>query len=238
MEEVNLPDYIIIGAQRCGTTSMMHYIAGHRQVGRVPLKEVHFFDWHYDKGLEWYKGLFGSDGRLHGEKSPSYLPHQQVPQRIVDSGVKARFIVLLRNPIDRALSQHRLRMRIFGEKRSFDKAIWEPPVHLREGVFSDNINSLLFRGHYAEQLKVWFNVFPQKRFLVLRSEDFFNDTESVMGQVWRFLGIENVSVAKRRPLGTVRTKAEMSNATRQKLTAYFKPHNEALEKLLGRKMGW
>lgn len=238
-EPVSLPDYIIIGAQRCGTTSMMHHIADHSQVGRVPRKEIHFFDWNYDRGWDWYKSLFGNEaGKLHGEKSPSYLPHDFVPRRIADSDVDAKFIVMLRNPIDRALSHHRLRMRMFGEKRSFDKAIWEPPVKLREGVFSGDINGLLFRGHYAEQLEKWFDVFERERFLVVRSEDFFKNVKSVMAKVWNFLGIENVRAPRYKIRGTVRSKATMSAETRKRLEKYFKPHNKALEELLGMEMRW
>src|SRR5437763_1646364 len=113
-----LPDFIILGAQRAGTTSLYEYIVDHPQVGAASKKEVHFFDRHYTEGVNWYRAHFPPAVRrqrfenrtgkrfLTGEASPYYLAHPMVPERIAAVAPDARFLILLRNPIDRALSHY------------------------------------------------------------------------------------------------------------------------------------
>src|SRR5437879_9845243 len=113
-----LPDFIIIGTQRGGTTSLYSYLASHPSVGPASTKEVHFFDNKYTKGLAWYRAHFPSAIEKYyaehiqkrkfitGESSPYYLFHPHVPKRVAKDVPHAKFIVLLRNPVDRAYSQY------------------------------------------------------------------------------------------------------------------------------------
>ena len=110
-----LPDFIIIGTQRGGTTSLYSYLASHPSVGPASTKEVHFFDNKYTKGLAWYRAHFPSAIEKYyaehiqkrkfitGESSPYYLFHPHVPKRVAKDVPHAKFIVLLRNPVDRAI---------------------------------------------------------------------------------------------------------------------------------------
>jgi hypothetical protein len=219
-----LPDYLIIGAQRCGTSSMMHYISRHPGVGKVPLREVKFFYRHYGKGWQWYGSLFGDEpGLLHGEKSPSYIINRGTPERVKGHDWGAKFIVLLRNPVDRILSQYRLRKQLHGVEGPFDEVDW-------------NDGYMLQRGHYAGQLRRWFSFFPRDRFLVLKSEEFFADTKAQMNLVWRFLGLKRWHPKRYDPVGRSELDASMSDESRERLVAYYRPHVEELEELLG--WGW
>src|SRR5262245_18320944 len=106
------PHFIIIGAQRCGTTSLYNYLI--RQLGVIPaaMKEVHFFDLNYQKGNEWYFSQFPELGRdqITGEASPYYIFHPRVPQRIKNLLPSIKLIVLLRNPTNRAFSHYQLQV--------------------------------------------------------------------------------------------------------------------------------
>ncbi|HLF41664.1 MAG TPA: sulfotransferase, partial [Acidimicrobiia bacterium] len=114
-----LPEFLIIGAQRCGTTSLYKYLAEHSQFRSATLKTkgVHFFDTRYDKGMAWYRAHFpsalyrswfrarhGAD-LVTGEASPYYLFHPQVPYRLAEHVPAVKLIVMLRDPIERTYSQ-------------------------------------------------------------------------------------------------------------------------------------
>src|SRR5215213_2627672 len=98
------PDFIIIGTQRGGTTSLYRYLTAHPDIGQAFRKEVHFFDRYYNKGIDWYLANFPLRGEfpIVGEASPYYVFHPDVPERILAAVSQAKFIVLLRNPVDRA----------------------------------------------------------------------------------------------------------------------------------------
>jgi hypothetical protein len=106
-----LPDFVIIGAQKCGTSSLYHLLTRHPHVERAATKELHFFDLLFDEGIEWYRQCFPppklKDGRrtIHGEATPGYLFHPLVPERMAEAVPQARLIALLRNPANRAYSK-------------------------------------------------------------------------------------------------------------------------------------
>ena len=113
-----LPDFLIIGTQRGGTTSLYHYLQAHPCIRPASTKEVHFFDTKFHKGLAWYRGHFptrieqSSVNRLHGhslmtgEATALYLFHPHAPKRVAKALPFVKLIVLLRNPVDRALSHY------------------------------------------------------------------------------------------------------------------------------------
>ncbi len=104
-----LPDFIILGAQRAGTSSLYYYLSQHPQILPAVRKELHFFDDHYRRGLGWYRSQFptrGARGTITGEATPYYLSHPHAPARIQRLLPQARLIVLLRNPVERAISHY------------------------------------------------------------------------------------------------------------------------------------
>ena len=114
-----LPDFLIIGTQRGGTTSLYNYLVEHPGIGAASIKEVHFFDTpHFKQGLAWYRGHFPSafqryyverslkHGFVTGEASPYYLFHPHAPKRVAGLMPQMKLIVMLRNPVDRAYSHY------------------------------------------------------------------------------------------------------------------------------------
>jgi hypothetical protein len=124
-----LPDFVIIGAHKCGTTSLYHSLTRHPHVEGAATKELEFFNRHFDKGIEWYRRCFPrprwKDGRrsITGEATPYYLFHPHAAKRMAEVVPRARMIVLLRNPVDRAYSHYHHRTRLGRETRSFEEAI-------------------------------------------------------------------------------------------------------------------
>ncbi len=207
-----LPDFIIIGGQRCGTTSLYYYLTEYPGIARARIKEVHFFDDHFKEGLSWYRAQFPATFQKYyarqirkehfitGESSPYYLFYPPAPQRISAVIPQVKLIVLLRNPVDRAYSHHWLSKLEGHETLSFEDAIKCEEERLageHEKILADehyeSYNhrhySYLARGIYVDQLKHWMNYYPREQFLILKSEDLYKDTETAFKQTLDFLGM-------------------------------------------------
>ena len=245
-----LPDVVIAGAQKSGTSSLHNYLTQHRGVVAPLRKEVHYFDLNYARGEAWYRAHFGRIGEpgLNLDSSPYYLFHPAVPQRLRALLPAAKLIVLLRDPVRRAYSHYWHVHDAKQERLGFEDAIRAEPeridrahAQLAAGTLERSRehqrHSYLARGRYAEQLERWFALFPREQFLVLRFEDLAADPLAVLNTTLAFLGLA--------PAGRVDLEARhtrsyppMATATAEALRAYFEPHNRRLEQLLGRPMGW
>lgn len=207
-----LPDFLIIGAQRCGTTSLYRYLIGHPCVAPAFRKEVHFFEKNFVKGVDWYREHFPSlffrqyvrtvrrQEFVTGEASVYYIFHPLASRRVFETIPGVKLIALLRNPVDRAYSHYQHEVRKGRETLSFEEAIEREPERLtgeRERMLADErydsfnvrYHSYLTRGLYADQLENWLTLFPRDRLLVIRSEDFFADPAAVLAQTLGFLGL-------------------------------------------------
>lgn len=131
-----LPNFIIIGAQKGGTSSMFSYLKQHPQLQLPDIKEIHFFDNNYQKGSTWYKSHFPLiivKNKLTGEASPYYLFHPHVPQRVIQLCPKVKLIVMLRNPADRAYSHYMMQnKRKIDPLPTFEEAIDAEESRLRD----------------------------------------------------------------------------------------------------------
>jgi Sulfotransferase domain len=206
-----LPDFLMIGAQRCGTTTLYQYLAHHPCIVAAAKKEIGFFDNHFEKGINWYRAQFPTEREkqavlkrqkifLTGEASINYLIRPAVPGRVAVALPQVKLIVLLRDPVVRTYSGYNRMVRKKCETRTFREVIeselpqplagWNKllndPDHDYEGL---SRNCYLARGLYAEQLRWWMKFFPRERFLVLNSEFFFKQPFISMNRVCDFLGI-------------------------------------------------
>ncbi|NIP61655.1 MAG: sulfotransferase [Nitrosopumilaceae archaeon] len=129
-----LPNFMIIGSPKCGTTSLYHYLCQHPNILPAITKETYFFNGYYSKNKNWYKMFFPNKFSimqnekrkgitLTGEATPSYLSHPLVPKRVFDFIPNCKLIVILRNPIDRAYSHYHNNLRNGVETESFEFAI-------------------------------------------------------------------------------------------------------------------
>jgi hypothetical protein len=255
-----LPDFIIVGAQKGGTSSLYHYLAQHPDVGPAFRKEVHYFDWAYQRGELWYRANFptafyrsafqGVTRRrlVVGEASPYYLFHPHVPARAKALLPNVKLIALLRDPVERTVSSYQHQVRKGRETLSLTDALDREQGRLLSETArveaDDSYNSeahrhfsYLARGLYAEQLERWFAVFPREQFLILHSQDFFDQTEAVFTQVLDFLGLRRWHPAQYRRYNAAEYEA-IQPAVRDRLVAYFAAHNARLYDLVERDFGW
>ena len=256
-----LPDFYIIGGQKCGTASLYTYLLQHPSVEPSISKEPSYFDRYYDRGDDWFKVCFPFKFHkfffekikkikfLTGEASVRYLDHPFTPERLKKITPNAKFIVLLRNPIDRAFSQY---TRVSGNNRdslSFEDAIekedertipdfkkmMEDETYWPEKYFTWSYKN---RGIYLNSLKRWTSVFPKERFLIIESGELFKNTSKVYKDVLEFLDLPEWELTEYRTIGAAQYKNKMEQETRKKLIEFFKPHNEKLYEFLGRKFDW
>lgn len=254
-----LPDFIIIGAQKCGTSALYDGLCAHPNVASAWIKEVHFFDLDYEKGLAYYRRYFRplweiavsrAMGKrwVTGEASPYYIYHPRVAARIAKDLPHVKLIVLLRNPVDRAFSNYQHEVRNGFETLPFEEALLAEEQRVapdREAMARDPLFkpynhphfSYVNRGLYAQQLDVWFRHFPREQFFIATNEELDRDYNGVFGRVCQFLKIPVVQAkAVRSHVGGYNE--QMSAETREQLTQFFRPHNERLYGLIGRDLGW
>ncbi len=248
--ETRLPDFLIIGAQKCGTTYLYDKLVEHPQIAPALTKEVHFFDNGYSKGAKWYQGYFPApqNGDITGEASPYYIFHPHAAQRIKKTLPHAKLILLLRNPVNRAYSHYHHEIRMGHESVSFETALAREEERLtgeldkmrhNEHYYSYNHQHYAYRlkGIYADQLQPWFDLFPREQLMVIQSETFYQNSPTVMGQVTNFLGLlswDGWQFGKPKSAGY----AKLDPVLRHSLSTYYTRHNRRLYDLLGVDFGW
>jgi hypothetical protein len=253
-----LPDFLIIGESKCGTTSLYDDIVGHPSVLSAAVKEPHFFSTRYQRGLNWYRAQFpvewrmrrgsGTDRIQTGEASPYYLSHPHAAHRIksILPGVKA--IAMLRNPIDRAYSQYQHEFRKNRETLSFEEAIAREPERLKgeleRMIRDENYNSPEYRRHsyvtrgiYVDHLRTWLTHFDRAQLLIIKSEAYFAAPEKTLSEVLAFLELP-LHQPRRYAKRNVGRYAPIPADLRQRLVDYFAPHNAKLYELVGVDYGW
>lgn len=223
------PDFLIVGASRSGTTSLNNYLRQHPQIFTPPEKEVHFFDFQYGKGMDWYQRKFKSE-MVNGEASPYYLPCSYVPFRVAKHLPLVKIIVLCREPGARAHSHYWFNRVRKEEDKLFLGAVMAEEERLAGVDYGSpewRRYSYLARGRYAEQLERWKHFRP----MVIRSEDLFSNPEYIVGRICDWLGVQphNFNGQRHR----AQSYASMGKKARKWLDAYFEPHNAILQERWG-----
>ena len=245
-----LPDAMIIGAMKSGTSSLHYYLTQHPQVIAPLRKEVHYFDLNFERGESWYRTNFGREGQdgVNIDSSPYYLFHPLVPQRAHALVPGTKLIVLLRDPVRRAYSHYWHERDKGREPLSFEDAIAAEPDRIgreHERLARGEIErseahqyfSYLARGRYAEQLGRWLQFYPREQLLVLRFEDLAKEPLPVLNRSLEWLGLPAMASARLEPRNT-RKYPPIAPETAARLQEYFAPHNAELESLLGGSLGW
>ncbi len=258
-----MPDFLLIGAQKCGTTSLYHYLVEHPYIVSASRKQMHFFDNNFDKGIIWYRTHFPSyfykyyfrqrrkQDFITGEATPYYIFHPLAARRISQMVPQAKLMLILRNPVDRAYSHYNHEMRKGTETISFAEALDKEAERLageKEKMIADGNyysfnyqrHSYQARGVYADQMEEWLKYFPLEQFLILKSEDFYKNPTATLQEILAFLKLPERSDFK---LSDYKNYNEggygkMESAMRERLVQYFYPHNQRLYKIIGRDLGW
>ena len=255
----HLPHFLIIGTSKAGKHSVLSYLNQHPDIkaGTKHNVGVYYFDSTFEyKSLSWYKSHFPtkfSKFKIIGEASGTYLNHPLAPQRIKKTLPQIKLINFFRNPIDRAYSAYNHSIIRGWEHSSFEVAI-ESEIE-RINLMNDNpeliinnvdsVNYLQFsylrHGHYASNLENWFKYFKKNQFMHFSTEDLDQNYDEIMNSLFVFFNLSEIKLKKedRKNIGIGKGKyPSMNEKTRDFLIDYYKPHNEKLYNLIGRKFDW
>ena len=243
-----LPDFIIVGAMKSGTTSLFHYLAAHPQVVAPQHKEIHFFDNQYEKGENWYRRHFPlrttmrlKENAITGESSPYYMLHPLAPERMKEVVPEAKLIFLLRDPVERAIS-HYFFMRRFGEEdRSFEEAVRESHSSVKKEEskikkgekgksWTHQMYYYISKVKYHEQIKKYEKKFGKENIKLLDSKKFLVKTRKVYMDVCNFLRIEKQIDVKFERKNKGANKKEISQKGKKFAKEKLKMDMENLEK--------
>ena len=252
----SLPDFIIIGTARSGTTSLYYDICQHPCVLPAAYDELGYFDSNFHLGLNWYRSLFPTlfskwlvkqkkQFAITGEDTPFYIWDPIVAKRILKNLPKIKLIVLLRNPVDRAYSNYHLGVRSGTENLSFEDAI-KLEIKRLEEINEESKSSIekyairrsyLAKGFYADQLKIWFEIFNSNQLLIISTEDLKSNPQKVINKIYNFLEIpDNHKLIPEKQKKAVYP--EMKKETREFLIDFYKKNNTELFSLIGQKFDW
>ena len=202
------PSFIIIGVQKGGTTSLFNYLAQHPSIEAPSKKEIHFFDddESYQKGIGHYHSQFPfyGFGKITGEATPYYIFSPNSLERIKKYNSKLKFIIVLRDPIERAYSHFKMIQKRGLEDRSFEKCVIDEIELIKENkintkdidAFTLQHKSYVSRGLYLKQLELWTKAFDKKQFFITKSEDLFSSPQEICYDILRFLNINSSTYPK------------------------------------------
>lgn len=241
-----LPDYIIPGAQKSGTTSLWRYMLQHPDILRPALnKELHYFDLNFRHSAQWYRAHypFRREGKVTGEKSPYYLYHPCVPRRVHEFDPSLKLIILLRDPVKRAYSHYHHEIENERETRAFRQAVeqeLEAVERDHERLARGEIDrserhqrySYVARGRYAEQLDRWLEYFPREQIYLDTAERFFRNPVTVCQEVFEFIGVEPFEPSTERKHNPGKYDP-ISDADRQWLAQLYREPNSDLARRHG-----
>ena len=256
-----LPSFVVIGGQRCGTTTIFKHLTEHPQVFRPGVeKGIDFFSLHYDRDIDWYRGHFPIERvarrRTGGLGAPQafeactyYMFHPFAVERLVHDVPDVKLVAMLRDPAERAFSAYKHELaRGFETETSFERALDLEDERLEgeeEKMAADTAyeshahrhQAYRRRGQYAEQLRRVLSLVPRERLHVLDSESFFADPAQEYSRVTDFLGLTAWQPG-RFEQHNARPSRPMPEHLRRRLDEHYLPHDEELTRLLGRPPGW
>lgn len=197
-----LPDFLIIGSMKAGTTSLFNYLCQHPQViGSVP-KEIFYFCSHPERGERWYRRHFPLRSQLQaqraicGEATPTYLACENAPLHAVGFMPDVKIIALCREPAERAVSHYYHRVRAGREMRSIDEVFSSTMIErlARCQPEGETEKVIYDRGYYASGIKHWLQCYPREQILVLEAESLFHQPQSTFAEVCAFLHIDHIEL--------------------------------------------
>ena len=253
------PDFLIVGAQKCGTTSLFGEIKLHPNFlsNANTKKEIHYFDNYYHYGKKWYLSNFPlkeifykdkNDKKITGEASPYYMFHPHSIRRIHNLFPSMKLIVMLRNPIDRAFSHYNHMVRYGLENLTFEDALKAEEGRIKKDKHLFRINDYHYghshrtysyknRGFYINQILNIRKYFPAEQLLIIKSEDYYKNPKKIHDSISLFLNISKFPTLEKITKNKGNYKS-LSEKIRNKISLYFEPYNEKLYRYLDQDFDW
>ncbi|HLP12115.1 MAG TPA: sulfotransferase [Flavobacteriales bacterium] len=254
-----LPSFFIAGVEKCGTSSLFHYLLQHRSIIPPQRKDTYFFSNNnrYNKGIEFYRAFFAhkyykklaelrrGNKTITLDSTAIYFDYPQVPQRIHSMFPNTKVILMLREPVSRTYSNYNMAVKFGFETLPFEKAIemeeervkwFENSVYNKGHNFAFQRVIYKSRSEYINYLPNWKNVFGDNLYIEF-AENLSAKPQETFNGVLDFLGLKHQTVNFEK-LNEGSYKSKMDEGTKQKLTEHFRPLNEKLASYLGRELPW
>ncbi|MDC0170587.1 sulfotransferase [Candidatus Nitrosopelagicus sp.] len=246
-----LPNFIIAGTVRSGTTSLYNYTCNHPSILPAAYDEIGFFDSNFQLGTMWYQSMFPTKKQMEsvqektnfcltGEDTPFYFWNKDAIKRISELIPNCKIIMIFRNPVDRAYSNYQLGKRENKEDLSFEKTIEIEKQIINKGTknldFSEP-RTYLIKSLYSIQLKNWLTSFSKDQLYFLSTEQLSSKPNETMSGIFNFLGLPGHTLSEFKK----EKKAiypEMNISTRNDLLKFFKSYNNELFSLIGKNFSW
>lgn len=255
-----LPNFIIIGAAKSGTSSLYEYLIQHPSIYKCLVKEPNYFANYFHKNIDWYRSFFPStltkfyvektlkNKFSTGEASTQYYWYPHTAERVKQLLPNVKLIVLLRNPIERSFSHYQMEVRNGNEKLSFEEAIKKEKERTQgeyEKILSDKLyfspkytmQAYIEKSIYINSIKRWTKYFPLEQFLFVKAEDFYENTTKELNKILKFLDLSEFELKKYDVLRKG-SYSKLNSQTREELCEFFKPYNEELYRHIGINFNW
>ena len=262
-----LPNFIIIGAGRAGTTSLYRYITQHPNVLPSTTKDsnnefadLHFFEYKISNSVNWYKSHFplkflhqssvskNKQNFITGEFTATYMYHPLVPKRIFNLLPKTKLILVLRNPVDKAFSTYNQQKNYKQTNLKFQEIIQSEIERIKFLEVNSQkfhiqspddliIPNILRHGIYAKYIENWLKSFPLKQIFIINSDDLENSTQKVLDELFTFLELPSYKIPDISKVNTGNYHP-MPKTTREFLLNFYEPYNKKLYELIGRSFDW
>lgn len=242
-QQAQAPKFIIVGASKSGTTSLFFNLSQHPQVLPPHKKEINFFNHNLASGVPWYLAQFPAiaDNKqfITGEASPLYIYNQQARTRMKQLFPNTKIIVMVRNPVDRTISEYYHAVNHAIEKRTLTEIIARETELLATKPRSELLQNFgyLLNSIYIDNIVKWQTDFSPENTLIIESEAFFQQTDEVMQQTWQFLELPAIASSEH-ICYNVGSYPPVSPKTKQQLQEFFAPYNQELAAYLNRKFSW
>lgn len=238
-----LPDFIIIGSQKAGSTYLQHILSCNPEIEMSPnfpniikdknalsLREIHFFNSDkFKKGAGWYKLFFNNNKKLQGEKTPIYISQIVSHKRMFETVPNAKLILLIREPAARLYSAYNQPGAGYDRTKSFEE-------NIELDLAKNSKDSLVARGFYIDQIENLLRYYPKNQLLIIITEQMKKDPEKIYRKVCDFLDIGYSDVDFNKKVNANKYKDEINKETEEKLRNLYKPYNQRLYNFLGQEI--
>jgi len=252
-----LPEFIVIGAAKSGTTSLYHYLSQHPCITKSAYDELGYFDDNFNMGLNWYRSLFPTKftqqkietkykKSLTYDVTPGYFQNPSCIKRIYETLPDVKLILVLRNPVDRTYSHYQastqrgIKTKIpFQDLLDKDLQTYEQ-VRNDDNEYINSISTMTYIGPsiYAKLIKEWLKYFSLDQLLIFSAEELKENHREVFSRIHDFLNINDEEIDTVTKHNTGGDYTPLDSDLRQKLINFFKPHNEELFNIINQKFDW
>lgn len=239
---LNTVDFLLAGAQKSGTSALDFYLRQHPEICMANKKEVHFFDNEsffldqhidYSRYHQFFPDFYEQNLKLRGEATPIYMYWKEAPRRIFNYNPNMKFILILRNPIERAFSHWNMERSRNAEQLNFWDAITLEVERCKETYpLQHRVYSYLDRGFYTEQLERLWRWFPKKNIFIIHYDELKNQPESTLKQLYSFLAVKPIPFLGEEKVFMIPYERVMTSQEHNFLLTVFKDEIIKLEQLL------